>query len=41
MTHPKIPQTDSIQELARFWDTHNLTWFTSVNPSSDFEYQLE
>ena len=32
MNHPKIPQTDSIQELARFWDTHDLT---------DFEDQLE
>ena len=28
----KIPKTDSIQELARFWDTHDLT---------DFEDQLE
>lgn len=28
----KLPQTDSIQELARFWDTHDLT---------DFEDQLE
>jgi predicted DNA binding CopG/RHH family protein len=27
-----IPHTDSIQELARFWDTHELT---------DFEDQLE
>ena len=27
-----MPQTDSIQELARFWDTHDLT---------DFEDQLE
>ncbi|MCY7383466.1 MAG: BrnA antitoxin family protein [Microcoleus sp. CAN_BIN18] len=27
-----IPQTDSIQELAQFWDTHDLT---------DFEAQLE
>ncbi|NJL68058.1 MAG: ribbon-helix-helix protein, CopG family [Oscillatoriales cyanobacterium RU_3_3] len=27
-----IPQTDSIQELALFWDTHELT---------DFEEQLE
>lgn len=32
MNHPKIPQTDSIQELAHFWDTHDLT---------DFEDQLE
>lgn len=23
----KIPQTDSITELARFWDTHDLTEF--------------
>lgn len=23
----KLPQTDSIQELARFWDTHDLTEF--------------
>jgi len=28
----KIPETDSIEELARFWDTHDLT---------DFENQLE
>lgn len=27
-----LPQTDSIQELAEFWDTHDLT---------DFEDQLE
>ncbi len=27
-----IPQTDSIQALARFWDTHDIT---------DFEDQLE
>lgn len=32
MKHPKIPQTDSIQELANFWDTHDLT---------DFENELE
>jgi len=28
----KIPETDSIEELARFWDTHDLT---------DFQDQLE
>ncbi|MGH7775407.1 MAG: CopG family antitoxin [Candidatus Binatia bacterium] len=28
----KIPKTDSIEELAQFWDTHDLT---------DFEDQLE
>lgn len=32
MNTQKIPQTDSIQELAQFWDTHDLT---------DFEHQLE
>jgi predicted DNA binding CopG/RHH family protein len=32
MNLKKIPQTDSIQELAQFWDTHDLT---------DFEEQLE
>ena len=28
----KIPQTDSVRELAEFWDTHDIT---------DFEDQLE
>jgi hypothetical protein len=32
MKSPKIPQMDSIEKLARFWDTHDLT---------DFEAQLE
>lgn len=32
MNKLKIPETDSIAELARFWDTHDLT---------DFEDQLE
>lgn len=32
MNRSKIPQTDSIQELAQFWDTHDLT---------DFEDELE
>ena len=32
MTPPKIPKTDSIAELAEFWETHDLT---------DFEDQLE
>ena len=27
-----LPQTDSIQELAQFWDTHDVT---------DFEDELE
>jgi predicted DNA binding CopG/RHH family protein len=32
MNIPKIPHTDSIVELARFWETHDLT---------DFEDELE
>ena len=32
MSTKNIPQTDSIDELARFWDTHDLT---------EFEDQLE
>lgn len=32
MTKQQIPQTDSIQELAKFWDAHDLT---------EFEGQLE
>ena len=27
MKTAKIPRTDSIEELARFWDTHDLTEF--------------
>ena len=32
MKTQRLPQTDSIQELALFWDTHDLT---------DFEDELE
>jgi hypothetical protein len=32
MTKPTLPPTDSIQELARFWDTQDVT---------DFDEQLE
>ena len=32
MTKRKLPRTDSIQELATFWDAHDLT---------DFEDKLE
>ena len=32
MSDKNIPKTDSIQELAHFWDTHDLT---------DFEDELE
>ena len=27
MNRRKIPQIDSIQELAKFWDSHDLTDF--------------
>jgi predicted DNA binding CopG/RHH family protein len=27
MNHNSIPKTDSIQELAKFWDSHDLTEF--------------
>ncbi len=27
MKKPKLPKTDSIQKLAEFWDTHDLTDF--------------
>lgn len=27
MKKQQLPQTDSIEELARFWDTHELTEF--------------
>jgi hypothetical protein len=29
MINSNIPQTDSIHELARFWDTHDLTDFAN------------
>ena len=32
MRGPQIPQTDSIKELAEFWDSHEIT---------DFEDQME
>jgi hypothetical protein len=32
MTTRKLPRTDSIQELAKFWDTHDL---------ADFQDELE
>jgi hypothetical protein len=27
MNQPRIPNTDSIQELAKFWDEHDLAYF--------------
>ena len=44
MKTPKIPHTDSIAELARFWDTHDLTDFADELeevPESVFERRAE
>jgi hypothetical protein len=30
MTSRRLPRTDSIKELARFWDTHDLTDFEDL-----------
>ncbi len=44
MNGRKIPQTDSIHELANFWDTHELTDFEDDLEEVDepvFELQTE
>ncbi|HNS50129.1 MAG TPA: CopG family antitoxin [Anaerolineae bacterium] len=44
MSRQKIPQIDSIQELAAFWDTHDLTEFEDeleVVGGTVFEHQAE
>jgi len=44
MNTPEIPHTDSIAELARFWDTHDLTDFADELeevPESVFERRAE
>ena len=44
MNRDKIPQTDSIEELARFWDTHDVTEFEEELeevPEPVFERQTE
>ena len=44
MRKPKIPQSDSIQELAAFWDAHDLTEFEDhleVVGDTVFERQAE
>ena len=41
---PKLLQTDSIQELAQFWETHDLTDFDDQLeevPEPVFEYKTE
>jgi len=40
----KIPESDSVEELARFWDTHDLTDFEDLLenvPKRVFERNLE
>ena len=44
MNRIKVPQTDSIEELARFWDTHDVTDFADELEEvkeSVFEHQTE
>jgi predicted DNA binding CopG/RHH family protein len=44
MKTPKIPHTDSLAELARFWDTHDLTDFEdelAEVPETVFERRAE
>ena len=40
----KIPESDSVEELARFWDTHDLTDFEDLLenvPKRVFEHKPE
>jgi hypothetical protein len=50
MNNKKMPETDSIQELAHFWDTHDLTEFDDqllevkepvFEPVTDLKIHLE
>jgi O-acetylhomoserine/O-acetylserine sulfhydrylase-like pyridoxal-dependent enzyme len=42
MNNDKIPQTDSIEELARFWDTHDLTDFADeIEEDSETVFERE
>ena len=41
MNGPQIPQTDSIQQLAQFWDTHDLADFWDQTESVDFEVDIQ
>ena len=42
MNTSKIPQTDSIEELANFWDTHDLTEFeTELEEVKDPVFERE
>ena len=44
MKTPKMPHTDSLAELARFWDTHDLTDFEDgleEVPESIFERRAD
>ena len=37
MKKPELPKTDSIQELAEFWDTHDFTEFDTDSRNAEFE----
>ena len=50
MSNSRLPKTDSIQELASFWDSHDLTDFETeleevdervFSPSTDITIRLE
>ena len=41
MSIEKIPHTDSIQELARFWDTHDLAEYWEQTHPVEFEVDIQ
>jgi hypothetical protein len=42
MSTPQLPQIDSIRELAKFWDEHDLTDFDNeLEEVSESVFQLE
>ena len=42
MSADSIPQTDSIQELAEFWDTHDVTQFEAeLEEVTDLVFQRD
>jgi hypothetical protein len=41
MKKSKLPQTDSIQKLAEFWDSHDLTDFGDMTKSCGRLEQLK
>ena len=41
MKKPKLPTTDSIEQLAEFWDTHSLADYWDQTEPADFEIAPE